>query len=370
MARVGIAPTDRLEAQLPEVLMRPRVPGPDLGEARARAHRLAVAPFAFQAASAARELGVLRLLRAGPQSAVSIAEASGLPPTSVDVLLDACLALELVAEEPPGTWRLSTVGAAWIFDPRVVADAAFAKDVCWAGLANLTTALRTGEPAGLASLGPWKTIYEGLTALAEPARSSWFAYDHGHSDSAFDAVILRLRAAPPTRVLDVGANTGRFACKLLSGVPAVTTTLLDHPAQLTAARAELTAAGLLDRAEFQVVDLLQHDVPFPAGQDLVWFSQVLDCFGPKDIVSLLQRARAALAPGGEVWVLEVCPDRQAHPAAAEVLRLQSLYFTAIANGVSRFYRGSDYIQCAELAGLELVGVTDGLGTAHSLFTFR
>lgn len=32
-------------------------------------------------------------------------------------------------------------------------------------------------------------------------------------------------------------------------------------------------------------------------------SQLLDCFAPDDVTGLLERVRAALAPGGEVWVL-------------------------------------------------------------------
>ncbi len=85
------------------------------------------------------------------------------------------------------------------------------------------------------------------------------------------------------------------------------------------------------------------------------------------MVHLLRRSREALAPGGSVWVLEVCPDRQSEPAAAASLRLASLYFTALANGVSRFYRGSDLLELVAAAGLRCVTIHDGLGTAHSLF---
>lgn len=347
-----------------------RPPGPDLVTARTAAHALAMAPFAFQGARAARDLGVLAAVRSEcGVSAETVAEATRLPRTSVDVLLDACLAVGLVAETPsePSAWQLTTVGEVWLRDRQVVIDAEFVHAVCWEGLEDLEASLRDGRPAGLHRLGPWATVYEGLASLPEAVRAPWFAYDHQHSDAAFPSAIAHLRKAGVRRLLDVGGNTGRFTLELLRRDPDVTVTLLDHPGQVREAEANVAAAGFAGRVRFHGLDLLDHRVAFPMGQDAVWMSQFLDCFAPDDIVALLDRARAALAPGGRVWVLEVCPDRQRAPAAATSLRLASLYFTAIANGVSRFYRASDLLTYAGRAGLRPVGITDGLGTAHTLF---
>ncbi len=329
-----------------------------------------MAPFAFQAARAARDLGLLAQLHAAPADgiiAADIVRALALPATSVSVLLDACLAIGLAAEIAPGRWRLTSVGDVWLLDSWVAIDAEFTHAVCWPGLADLTESLRQAKPVGLAHFGGWATIYEGLASLPEEIRRPWFAYDHAHSDSAFAAAIAVLRASGARRVLDVGGNTGRFAIALLGTLPHVSVTLLDHPGQLAEATRNLTAAGFAERSACVPMDLLDHSQLFPTGQDAVWMSQFLDCFGPSDVVSLLRRARAALAPGGSVWVLEVCPDRQEEHAAAASLRLASLYFTAIANGVSRFYRASDLLVLAESAGLVPAESHDGLGTAHSLF---
>ncbi len=349
---------------------RPRPPGPGLREARAAAHRLAMAPFAFQAARAARDLGLLDALRGRPGSDLATLTAlTSLPRANLATLLDACLACELVIEDPVG-WTLTSVGEVWLRDPMVAQDADFSQEVCWHGLAELPEALRNERPAGLRHLGPWATIYAGLAGLPPSIRRAWDAYDHGHSDSAFDAAIALLRAATPRRVLDVGANTGRFALRLLSSDPDLHLTLLDHPAQVAQAEVALAEAGLGGRASCCGIDLLDHERAFPDGQDAVWMSQFLDCFGPSDVIALLRRARAALAPGGRVWVLECCPDRQGEAIAADSLRLASLYFVALANGVSRFYRASDLIALAAEAGLRCTASHDGMGTAHSLFAFE
>ena len=348
---------------------RPALPGPDLTAARTAAHALAMAPFAFQAARSARDLGLLAALHGvAGQPAEQLATACHLPATSISVLLDACLAIGLVVESEPGCWSLTTTGAVWLRDPQVKIDADFAQVVCWHGLADLPASLQQAKPVGLRHFGPWATIYAGLAALPAEVRAPWFAYDHGHSDSAFQEAITLLRAAAPARVLDVGGNTGRFALALLAADPQVHVTILDHPGQVAEATANLAAAGVTERSTAHGLDLLDHAVAFPPGQDAVWMSQFLDCFGPADIVALLRRAVAALASGGAVWVLEVCPDRQREPAAAS-LRLASLYFTALANGVSRFYRGDDLIALASAAGLRLDVAYDGLGSAHTLFRF-
>ena len=351
---------------------RSRPGGRNLANAQSAAHRLATAPFAFQAARAARELGLLSAVgAAGAAGATAdgLAERTRLPETSVAVLLDACLAAELMVEPTPGRWRLTAVGEVWLRDQHVVRDAEFTHAVCWLGLADLTASLREGAPVGLRHLGPWATVYEGLSELPPGVREAWFAYDHGHSDAAFDAAIALLREAAPRRVLDVGGNTGRFATRLLGADPGITLTLVDHAALAAEATRNLAAAGFAERVTCVGLNLLDHTKPLPGGQDAVWMSQFLDCFGPPDIVAILRRARAALAPDGAVWVLEVCPDRQTEPAAAASLRLASLYFTAIANGVSRFYRASDLLVLAEAAGLRCVATHDGLGMAHTLFRF-
>ncbi len=343
-----------------------------LVEARSAAHRLAMAPFAFQCARAARELGLLSAVgaegRAGAEVGVLVTR-TGLPETSVSVLLDACLATDLLVEDPPGRWRLTTLGEVWLRDAYVALDAEFAHTVCWRGLADLTASLRDGAPVGLRHFGPWATVYEGLTALPPRVRDAWFAYDHGHSDVAFDRALAIVLETSPRSILDVGGNTGRFATRLLEADDAITVTLVDHPAVAAEAEKRLATRGLAARCTCVGLDLCDHRAKLPGTHDAIWMSQFLDCFAPADVIALFDRARAALAPGGAVWVLELCPDRQEERGAATSLRLASLYFTAIANGVSRFYRARDLLALAEAAGLRCDATHDGLGSAHTLFRF-
>ena len=156
---------------------RRRLPGPDLRGARSQAYALAMAPFLFQAARSAVELGLCDALRqasVGGKTATDLATELDIPQTSMDTLLDALLSGELVDCDEEGLWRLTTVGLAWCTDPHVQVEANFTQEVCWHGLSELPQSLAQAKPVGLKHLGPWSTIYEGLTALEPAAAKAWF----------------------------------------------------------------------------------------------------------------------------------------------------------------------------------------------------
>lgn len=343
---------------------RKRVPKP-----YQQVHQLAFSPLFFQAAMAARNLGVL--------SAVHQAKSAGLAPAEVAVradvslyaarvLLEGCLALQLVALEA-GRYRLTPAGHLWLFDEMTQVNANFVQDICYAGAAKLEDSLREGRPAGLAQLGSWSTVYEGLTALTPAQQRSWFAFDHFYSDGAFPLAFPRVFEPRPRQLLDVGGNTGKWALHCLRHDADVEVTVLDHPGQLEQLRRNVAAAGLDARLRTVPLDLLDHHRAFPAGFDLVWMSQFLDCFGEPDIAQLLARGKAALAPGGRLCVLEAFWDRQPNDVAELCLQGTSLYFSCIANGAGRMYHSQDFLTLIADAGLELRS-DEAVGDYHTLLT--
>ena len=81
---------------------------------------------------------------------------------------------------------------------------------------------------------------------------------------------------------------------------------------------------------------------------------------------LSSSARAALAPGGAVFVLELFWDRQPNETAAFCLQQTSLYFTCIANGNSQMYSAAVFFDCIKNAGFESVEETNNIGLSQSL----
>ena len=332
-------------------------------------HQLAFSPLLFQAAMAARNMGVL--------AAVDAAQPNGLAPSEVAirsnvshyaarVLLEGCLAIELVSLDA-GRYRITPAGRLWLFDEMTNVNANFVQDICYAGAAQLEASLRSARPAGLKVFGEWSTIYEGLTQLPEHAQRSWFAFDHFYSDGAFPLVFPRVFAPRPRTLLDVGGNTGKWALHCLRQDPDVEVTVLDHPGQLAQLRANAVDSGLDARLRTVALDLLDHGRPFPTGFDVVWMSQLLDCFGEADIVRLLDRAAAALAPGGRLCILEAFWDRQANEVGELILQGLSLYFSCMANGTSRMYHSQDFLDLIASTGLRLES-DEPVGTNHTLLT--
>jgi SAM-dependent methyltransferase len=341
-------------------------------EARARALRLTFAPFLFQAVCALRDFGILAHAWERREHGVTRAEAarkSSLSEYAATVLLEAGLAAEVFTLEGD-TFHLTRTGYFLVGDEMTRVNLEFARDVCYRALEHLPASLREGRPVGLKELGegPFSSnsLYEDFAGLSPRVTESWLAFDHYYSSVAFEAALDRLLSRPITRVVDIGANTGKFAHACLVRNQSVRVVLVDHPRQLELAKRRLEGAGLAGRADFVTSNLLS-DAPLPASADVVWLSQVVDCLSEDDAVRLLTRVKATLAPEGRVFVLEPCWDLQPQRAGKEALTLLSLYFTCAANGKSRMYDSVTLQRLFDASGLVVEKREDGLGVGHSLF---
>jgi ubiquinone/menaquinone biosynthesis C-methylase UbiE len=341
-------------------------------EAKSEAQRIAFAPVVFQACRLLRKYGLLEQVQRGGSNGLTldeIAARASVPRYGVKVLLEAGLGIGLFCFNE-GRFTLTRLGYFILRDPMTQANMDMAHDICYRGLFHLDEAIEQGRPAGLKTLGDWKTFYEGLSTLPPKPRESWLAFDHYYSDQAFPAALPLVFADKPKRLLDVGGNTGKFAVQCVKRDPEVRVTIADLPRQLALAREYIGAQGVADRVDFFAVDVLDEGQALPGGQDVIWMSQFLDCFSPPQIESILRRAAQALAPGGSLQILELFWDRQPNETAAFCLQQTSLYFTCIANGNSQMYHSSDLLRCVAASGLTLVEERDQVGQFHTWLKCR
>ena len=341
-------------------------------QARADAQRIAFGPIVFQAVMAMRQLGILEKLHSAGEagrSVAAIAQALALPEYGVRVLLESGLSsgvVRLVADR----YVLTKTGYFLIKDELTSVNMNFVADVCYDAMRHLGDSVVAGKPKGLAVFGPWKTIYEGLAQLPKAAQDSWFAFDHFYSDAAFPEAFPIVFARPVARLLDVGGNTGKWALYCAANDPCVEVTILDLPGQLEQARRHIDAAGMTQRIRVQPMNVLTGPEPWPAGVDVVWMSQFLDCFSAEEIVHLLRNARAALLETGALYILETYWDRQRYEAATFALHNTSLYFTCLANGNSKMYHSQEMQALIAQAGLSVVREINDLGIGHTLLECR
>lgn len=337
-------------------------------QAKEQAQKLAFAPIAFQAARSLQELGILAVLDeadAKGLSASEIAARSGISEYGVKVLLDMGQSIRVVTCQE-NRYRLARIGHFLLHDEMTRINMDFTANVCYRAMSHLTDAIRQGRPEGLKELGEWSTIYEGLAQLPEPARESWFSFDHYYSDQAFPELLRRVFASKPRRIVDIGGNTGRWSMHCCEHDPDVEITIVDLPQQLALALENAREKGFGGRIHGHPMDIRDENQPLPGDADVWWMSQFLDCFSPLEILRILRRVREAMRADACLYILELFWDRQQFEAAAYSLNATSLYFTCLANGNSRFYRSDDFLAIVEEAGFTLEEQVDGIGLGHTL----
>jgi hypothetical protein len=339
--------------------------------ARFDAQKIAFGPVVFQCVRYAWKRGILQAIADVGDDGLSVEQMAGTGRWSeyaLKVVLETCLSAGVVALQG-GRYVLDKAGFCLLTDTLTQVNLDFINDVCYQALFALEESLDAEKPLGLKTFGDWATLYEGLSALPEPARTSWLAFDHYYSDTSFPSILPDVFATGPKRVMDIGANTGKFSLAALAANDAVELNLVDLPGQLAVADRALQDAGVRERAKLHPVDLLDTSAALPGGMDLIWMSQFLSCFSEAAIGSIFERAAKALGPSGQVLVMDTFWDRQRYDIASYCLINTSPYFTAVASGNSKIYESGDYIRLAEKAGLKLLAARDNIGYCHSLLRF-
>ncbi|MCX6204784.1 MAG: class I SAM-dependent methyltransferase [Bacteroidetes bacterium] len=337
-------------------------------EAKEIAQWIAFGPVIFQAARVLRNTGILEVLESSNTDGIEIsdiAEKLDLSIYGVRVLLESGLSLGLVLLNDK-KYTLGKTGHFILHDPLTRANMDFVHDVNYKGLFYLEESIKTGKPVGLKEFGNWETIYEGLSVLPDQVKKSWFTFDHYFSDNAFPSVLPMVYSNAPKKVLDIGGNTGKWAIASAQYAPDVHITIMDLPGQLEVAKAKISELGLDERVSFLQANILDENLNFPEGFDIIWMSQFLDCFSEEKIVSILKRCYNALDENGQVMILEPLWDRQKFEIAAFCLQQTSLYFTVLANGKSQMYSSETLFKCIEDAGFNIIEQIDKIGLSQTL----
>ncbi|MBN9024643.1 MULTISPECIES: methyltransferase [Kaistia] len=113
---------------------------------------------------------------------------------------------------------------------------------------------------------------------------------------------------PPRRVLDIAAGHGFFGISVAKAVPGAAIVAVDWPDVVALAAENAKAAGLDGR--YATLPGSAFDVDWGRDFDLVLLPNFLHHFDHDTCVSLLEKARASLAPGGRVIAVEQVPDAE------------------------------------------------------------
>lgn len=341
-------------------------------QAKGEALEIAFAPIIFQVTRALLKLGILELVGEYGEKGISaevIAEKLNINLYGVKVLLDVGLSCNLVWLNED-CYALDKKGYFVLSDSMVQVNFDFVQDVCYQGLFSLVDAIKTGKPEGLKVFGNWETIYPALSVLPEPAKKSWFEFDHYYSDKAFPEVLPLIFSQPVKNFFDIGGNTGKWAMQCAKFDEDVHVTIVDLPEQIDTVKSIIEKQGLSDRIDGFAINMLDSQAKLLQGADVIWMSQFLDCFSEEEILSILERVVEVMTEETRLYILDLFWDRQAYEAAALSINCISIYFTCMANGNSRMYHSKDMIKLIHKAGLYVEEDVDHIGAGHTLLGCR
>lgn len=136
-----------------------------------------------------------------------------------------------------------------------------------------------------------RTWLEGPTVAASMHARAW----------EVAATVIAAAGHPVSGVLDVASGPGGLLSRLLEEFPAARGVWLDN-SEVMAAKARENLAGLGDRVEFHVADILEVDkAAAPGSVDIVSTSRATHHLSVADLGVFYQQAFRALRPGG--WVV-------------------------------------------------------------------
>ena len=336
-------------------------------EAINEAQKIAFGPIVFQAVRVLLKKGILKCLHEAKNQGITISEIAS--KTNVNeygckVLLESALGAG-ICKYNGEKYFINKLGLFLLNDKMTSVNFNFTNDICYQAMWYLEESIDQGKPVGLQVLGPWDTIYQGLSSLPEPAHTSWFDFDHYYSDQSFKNIIESIFTEKPKNIFDVGGNTGKFSIVCAQYNDEIEITICDLPIQLEAARKYLSTFGLENRINRHALNVLEPVIDFPGKTDAIMMSQFLDCFSPVEIIHILRQCASTLNEDGSIYIIENFWDRQKFELSAFALQQTSLYFTALANGNSKMYHSKDFFNYIDAAGLEIVEILDNLGICHT-----
>lgn len=284
-----------------------------------------------QAIRAAVEVGVFEALPAGAETVARMTE---LDRPIAARLLRAMWELGLV-EPDQGRWKATETGTLLARNTGAGMDDAAR---IWGSdhyrrWADVVPALRSGGSRE----GP--SFFECLT---DEDRERYHRAIDGYARNDYAALPEVLDWSSHRRVLDAGGGRGSLIVGLLSRHATLTGHLLDLPEVVAGSHLPV---ALADRLRATGADLFE---PWPERGDAIVLARVLHDWSDADAVRILVRARAALEPGGRVYVLELVL-RDDSPGGG-LLDINMLVMTG-----GRERTEADFRSIFEAAGLRLVG---------------
>ncbi|NWF72715.1 MAG: methyltransferase [Nitrospirae bacterium] len=192
----------------------------------------------------------------------------------------------------------------------------------WADWGRLLESVKSGLP-----------LDHGEPDEPDHRRRFTWAMHHRTLDTAPKiAAQIDLRGA--RTLLDLGGGPGTYAMAFLARNPTLRATVCDRPAAVDVAKEIAATHQAAARLSYLPLDIMVDAIP--GTYDVIWYSNVLHIYGPKDNQALFRRVLAALNPGGRLLIQDAfLHDRDGvFPEEASLFAVSMLLFTEKGNTYS------------------------------------
>lgn len=145
------------------------------------------------------------------------------------------------------------------------------------------------------------------------------------------AIATQLHLGQAQTLLDLGGGPGTYALAFLTKNPRLRAAVCDREAALEVAKEIASIHRARRRLSYVPLDFSKE--PIPGMYDVVWYSNVLHIYSPKENQAIFRRVRAALNPGGRFIIQDAfLHDREGlYPTEASLFAVSMLLFTERGN---------------------------------------
>ena len=262
------------------------------------------------------ELNIFSHIGKKPSTANEIARKSRTSSEGMDFLLHALVGMGLLRKQK-NCFHLTQISRTYLdqANPRSIIHFLWLAGQHWEDWANLTVAIRKGRPT------------DNIDSKDDPEFRKRFAKAlHERSFYITPRLIRPINLGKAKTLLDLGGGAGSYAFALIQKTPGLSATIFDRPPAVKIALAEAKKNGLSHRVNVIGGDLFREDYGGP--YDVIFFSNVVHIYGPKENQLILKKIKKALKPGGRLIIVEYFLEKDhAHPSEVSSFSLMMYLFT-------------------------------------------
>jgi SAM-dependent methyltransferase len=271
--------------------------------------------IANRAISIALRLGIFEILRERPMTTGEVAQRTNASERGVALLMDSLEPIGYL-NKVEDHYSNTALVTKWMLQdsPTTIAHLFRFFDTVIERCGYLEETIREGKPP----LSGWEWFNQ------HP--DSWEAYYAGMLDGArlsADEVVSKVSLNPDVhRLLDVGGGHGFYSIRFCQRYANLHATIFDWLQALKVAERTITSENCDERIELHNGDIWKDDLGY--NYDIALLFNIIHMYSHEKNVTLIQRVRSALRPGGTLVIMDQVASKGRGSAAKAIARLQGL----------------------------------------------